>query len=283
MGKRDSTIRVIRTYTLSRVRYTILALMLAAVAASSIPASAQIVVADKGDQKLSISGYLQPQYTRIDIASSEPQDTTVFRRMVLSFQATANKQWLGTVPVRPRAGHRGRSRGRQGRQPPVTGWKDRGVTITIGNQKPPFSRSLITSSARRSFVERPATGDRSLGSLGRALGIKTDFTNHARTLLVSGMIASALHAPGVNQIRTDGITEADSDWNQGILFVGRAEIQPLGEMAREQGTSTTGPGSTRRRSARMHGTTTATATTTRRTASRHQPRWQTLRMLTASR
>ena len=54
-------------------------------------------------------------------------------------------------------------------------------------------------------------------------------------MLWSGEVASSLHAPNVNQIRTDGIAEAGSDWNEGVVVLGRLEFQPRGEVAREQG------------------------------------------------
>lgn len=217
------------------MRSTIVTLLLAAVAASVVPASAQIVVVDKGDQKLSISGYLQPQYTRTAIHGAEPRDLTLFRRMVLSLQGTATRNWLGTFQFDLAPAAVGDHVIVKDANLQYLGLRDRGLTITIGNQKPPFSRSLITSSARRSLVERPFTGDRSFGSLGRAIGAKIDGINHTHTLLWSGEIASALHAPGVNQIRTDGITEAGADWNEGVLVVGRVEFQPLGDTPREQG------------------------------------------------
>ena len=77
------------------MRYTIVTLLLAAAAAGATPASAQIVVADTGDQKLTVAGYVQPQYTRIDREDAASRDTTLFRRMVLTLQATANQEWLG--------------------------------------------------------------------------------------------------------------------------------------------------------------------------------------------
>lgn len=217
------------------MRYTIALFMLAACAASTVRSSAQIVVADKGDQKLSLSGYVQPQYARIDVARGDAKDTTVLRRMVLTLQGTTSHQWLGTFQFDLAPAAMGDRIVVKDANLQYLGWRDRGLTITIGNQKPPFSRSLIASSARRSLVERPVTGDRSLGSPGRAIGVKLDGVTRSHSVLWSGEIASSLHAPGVNQIRTDGIAEADRDWNEGVLVVGRAEIQPQGELPREQG------------------------------------------------
>lgn len=215
------------------MRHSFLLLILAVVV--STPAAAQIVVADKGEQTLSIGGYLQPQYTLIDVEHAEAADTTTFRRMVLTVQGTTSAQWLGTFQADLAPVTSGDRVVIKDANLQYLGWRAHGLTVTIGNQKPPFSRSLITSSSRRDLIERPFTGDRSLGSLGRAIGVKVDGAVHGRTLLWSGMLASSHHAPNVNQIRTDGIAEAGDTWNEGILVVGRAEIQPRGDMPREQG------------------------------------------------
>ena len=217
------------------MRYFHAVVLLAALAAGAVPASAQIVVTDNGDQKLTISGYVQPQYNRIDIHDDQARDLTLLRRMVLTFQGTTTRNWLGTFQFDLAPAGVGDHVVVKDANLQYLGLRPRGLTITIGNQKPPFSRSLLTSSARRNLVERPFTGDRSLGSPGRALGVKMDGVNRAHRFFWSGEIASSLHAPVANQIRVDGITEAASGWNEGILVVGRVEFQPLGEMPREQG------------------------------------------------
>ena len=217
------------------MRYFPAVVLLAALAAGAVPASAQIVVTDNGDQKLTISGYVQPQYNRVDLPGDGARDLTLFRRMVLTLQGTTSHNWLGTFQFDLAPAAVGDHVVVKDANLQYLGLKPRGLTITIGNQKPPFSRSLLTSSARRDLVERPFTGDRSLGSLGRALGVKVDGMNHSHTFLWSGEIASSLHAPGANQIRVDGIAEANRGWNEGMLVVGRVEFQPLGEIPHEQG------------------------------------------------
>jgi hypothetical protein len=216
------------------LRYCPAVILLAAVAAGAVPASAQIVVTDHGDQKLTIGGYIQPQYNRVVIADDRARDLTLFRRMVLTLQGTTTQNWLGTFQFDVAPATAGDPVIVKDANLQYLGLKPRGLTITIGNQKPPFSRSLLTSSAKRNLVERPFTGDRSLGSPGRALGVKMEGVNHAHTWLWSGEIASSLHAPAANQIRIDGVAEADSGWNEGILVVGRMEFQPQGEIPREQ-------------------------------------------------
>jgi opacity protein-like surface antigen len=211
------------------------AFVLLAAAAGAAPASAQIVVADHGDQKLTVSGYIQPQYNRVDRSEDGARDMTLFRRMVLTLQGTTTHDWLGTFQFDLAPAAVGDHVVIKDANLQYLGLKSRGLTITIGNQKPPFSRSLLTSSSRRDLVERPFTGDRSLGSPGRALGVKIDGVNQTHTVLWSGEIASSLHEPAAGQIRIDGVTEAASGWNEGVLAAGRVEFQPRGEIPREQG------------------------------------------------
>jgi len=193
-----------------------------------------VTLVGNGDQKLTVGGYLQPQYNHIDTRTLGSRDLTLFRRMVVTLQGTTARHWLGTfqldlAPATVRERVIVKDANLQ-----YVGWRDRGLTLTIGNQKPPFSRSLLTSSSRRSLVERTLAGDRSMGSPGRALGIKVDGTHRSHLILWSAEVASSLHSPDADQIRIDGIAEAGNDWNEGVLIVGRVELQPRGEVARQQ-------------------------------------------------
>jgi hypothetical protein len=114
------------------------------------------------------------------------------------------------------------------------GFQDHGVTITLGNQKTPFSRSLLASASRRSLVERPLTGDKTLGAPGRAIALRVDGRNHPGTFEWSGALASALHSPNAQFLRIDGLAESREDWNEGVLVSGRGEWHPLGAMVRDQ-------------------------------------------------
>jgi hypothetical protein len=199
------------------------------------PAFGQIVFVDKGEQRLSLSGYFQTQYERFDERDSNPTDRVFVRRLMLTLQGTATRDWNGAfqIDLGPVAAG----------NPPVlkdlylqySGWTDRGVTLTIGNQKMPFSRSVIASSSRRHVVERPFAGDRAFGSPGRALAIKADGWQARKTLYWSAAIASALHAFDTDEIRVDGVAEAEQDWNEGWTGLGRVEWHPLGETTRTQG------------------------------------------------
>lgn len=115
------------------------------------------------------------------------------------------------------------------------GWESRGLLLMIGNQKMPFSRSLLAPSARRGLIERPFAGDRSLGSPGRALALKVDGWHHGRTVYWSAALASSRQSPDAEEVRVDGTAEAGRGWNEGPLAGGRIELHPFGEVPRDQG------------------------------------------------
>jgi hypothetical protein len=115
-----------------------------------------------------------------------------------------------------------------------SGWRERGVMLTLGNQKMPFSRSALTSTSRRALVERPITGERAFGAPGRALSAKLDGRVAGGAWQWSATVASMMHEPAADQIRLDGIADADRDSNEGVLAAGRVEWHPLGEVPRDQ-------------------------------------------------
>ena len=92
--------------------------------------------------RVSFSGYVQPQY-EVRTTDTDTTDRTIFRRMFFTLEAQPFTDWRGQFQV---------DAGRLvsfGERPVIknayiqyTGWEDRGLTLTIGNQKPPFSRSL---------------------------------------------------------------------------------------------------------------------------------------------
>lgn len=187
------------------------------------------------DDKLTISGYLQAQYETVDTEAAPPRDRVFFRRMVLSLRAEPVPDWAGTIQFDLAPAASGGSIVVKDAFLQYVGWKDSGVTVTIGNQKLPFSRSVLVSSARRALVERSFPGDRSVGSPGRAIAIKVDGWNQGRTIFWSGALGSSLQSSDPDQIRVDGVAEAHAGWPEGVITVGRLEVHPFGETPREQG------------------------------------------------
>ena len=194
------------------------------------------------ERRVSLSGYLQPQYES-HTRDSETTDRAHFRRLVVGLEATVSNAWAVEfqVDAGPIASGDDDRLTVKDAHLQYRGWEDHGILLTIGNQKLPFSRALLGSSSRRGLVERPVTGDRSLGSPGRALAIRTEGWHRRRTLYWSAAVASSRQSPDADEIRVDGITEADEGWNQGPLVGGRVEVHPLGEIPRAHGDFDRGP------------------------------------------
>jgi hypothetical protein len=114
------------------------------------------------------------------------------------------------------------------------GWTPRGLTVTIGNQKMPFSRTALVSATRRGLIERSAPGERAFGAPGRALAVQMEGRHQDQRVQWAAALASMLHAPNAAEIRLDGLPESRDTWNEGVLGAGRVEWHPLGNMRRDQ-------------------------------------------------
>ena len=207
-----------------------------------LPAAAQQPApAAPAQTRVSFSGYMQPQY-ELNTRDGETQDRAFFRRLFLTLDAVTGKDWSAEVQVDVGRVASGADRiVIKNAYLQYGGWRERGITFTLGNQKPPFSRSLIASSSRRSLVERPFTGDRAFGSPGRLIGAKVDGWHRGRTIYWSGLAGVTRNSPDPSEIRLDGAAEGGQGWNEGPMVVGRVEIHPRGEVVRDYGDFTRGP------------------------------------------
>ena len=184
--------------------------------------------------RVSFSGYVQPQY-EVRATDANTTDRTLFRRMFFTLDARPFDDWRGQFQV---------DAGRLvsfGEHPVIknayiqyTGWQDRGLTFTIGNQKPPFSRSLYASSSRRALVERPFTGDRAYGSPGRAPMLKLEGSHRDRRVYWAVAGGTSRQAANAHEVRIDGPAEIGVEGtNEGPLVAARVEFHPFGETARD--------------------------------------------------
>jgi hypothetical protein len=191
--------------------------------------------------RVAVSGYIQPQY-EFTTADGETRDRAFFRRLFVTLDAVTGDDWSAEVQVDLGRVASGADRiVIKNAYVQYSGWRERGITFTLGNQKPPFSRSLIASSSRRSFVERPFSGDRGFGSPGRLIGIKADGWHRARTIYWSGMAGVTRNSPDPDEIRLDGASEGGAGWSEGPIVVARVELHPLGELPRDHSDFTRGP------------------------------------------
>ena len=217
------------------MRFSTIVFAAAALALLPPSAAAQNASPPLPEPRIRVSGYLQPQYERADVGEDEARDRAFFRRLVVTFSARANERWIAQLQADLAPVIDGDRLQVKDAYLRYAGWQNRGLTLTIGNQKLPFSRSVLAPSSRRSLIERPIEAERAFGSPGRALAIKLDGDHHGHHLQWSGAFASALHSPDPRQVRIDGIADARADWSEGWLAAGRLEFHPFGNTPREQG------------------------------------------------
>jgi hypothetical protein len=224
-------------YTAASVRVSRLFGCVLALAAVLQPPSASAQTPASNHRRLELFGYLQTQLERTRVDGDAAHDRVFFRRIVLGLHATPTRTWTGHlgVDLGPIASSSSNRVLVKDAFLQYSGLARKGLTLSIGNQKVPFSRSMLTPSQRRSLVERPFTGEKSFGSPGRLLGIKAEGWHAQHTLYWSAAAGSSLQSPDVRQIRIDSVAEAHGGWNPGILTTGRIEVHPSGETPRDQG------------------------------------------------
>ena len=186
------------------------------------------------DPTFTFGGYLQTQYNRLDLGG-DPRDRVIFRRAIAGVEVELSDRWMGELQADIAPASRGDRIEIRDAYIRYSGLASRGYTFTLGNQKLPFSRSVLTSSARRDTVERPITGERTFGASGRALAFRVEQRDADRGLAWSAALASVHHAPATDQLRLDGIATSRDDWNEGVMITGRAEWHPRGMVPLEQG------------------------------------------------
>jgi len=189
---------------------------------------------------VTLTGVLQADYEAVT-AAGNTRDRAFFRRLQLGVQIVAGKDWVGNIQLDAAQSVVGDRLIVRDAYLRYLGWAPHGLTVTIGNQKLPYSRAALVSASRRGFVERNAPGERPYGTPGRALAVQIEGRHGNQRVQWAGAIASALHGPDVAEIRIDGLPESRETWNEGVLGAGRVEWHPLGSMVRDQSDFTRSP------------------------------------------
>ena len=163
--------------------------------------------------RFNFTGYVQPQY-EIRRRDGKTSDRVLFRRLVLGLDTTVAGPWTTQLQIDfgPIATSHDERLVVKDAYLRYEGPAASGITVTIGNQKVPFSRTLLASSSRRGLVERPVTGDRSLGSPGRAPGVFAAGWHRRRSIHWTAGAAYSQQSPDAQEVRVDGPAERQSDW-----------------------------------------------------------------------
>ncbi len=199
--------------------------------AAAAPAVGQITVVDKGDHTLTLSGVIQAQSLLLKTPGQPALDNVTFRRLLVIAQVNVSRSWMGEFEVDFGNSHVIIKNAYL----QYAGWRDRGLLLTVGNQKLPFSRSYMSSGQKHSLTERPFTGDAHYGTLNRALGVRLDGWTRSQRIQWSAALGSSLHPTSAFQLAFDSPANDDGRSNEGVAVVGRLELHPFGATPRDQG------------------------------------------------
>ena len=200
--------------------------------AGPMPATAGVVIYEEGNKKIEVGGRIQAQYTQVDVDGEETTDDLFFRRLRLYLAGAITENWLAKIQLEFGKSLDDDEVAIKDAYLRYTGWVN--LKLTVGNQKPPFSREFLTSSNKLQQVERPFTGDHNFGNPDRFLGVKLDGKALDKKLAYSVAFGAENHDPTAGLMDFDTPVNDKSDWNQGWLAAGRIDFHPLGEMKYDQ-------------------------------------------------
>lgn len=212
------------------VAAAVLALVLTTVFAH--PARAGVVVYSEGNKSVEIGGRMQLQYHAFDPDDADSVDEVFFRRLRPYITGTVTENWSGKFQF-----DIGGSSGDNELAVKDAYFRYQGfdnVTVTIGNQKPPFSREFLISSKEQQLVERTFVGDHNYGSPDRMAGVRLDGAA-GDNFTWAGSFGSASVDPDARKLDFDTPINRNDDFNEGWLGAGRVEFHPFGIVDEAQG------------------------------------------------
>jgi len=124
--------------------------------AGQVPASAGVVIYEEGTKKIEVGGRVQVQYTQVDVDGEETIDDLFFRRLRFYIAGTVTENWYGKLQFDFGKSIDDDEVSVKDAYIRYTGWEK--LQLTVGNQKPPFSREFLTSSKKLQQVERTSVG-----------------------------------------------------------------------------------------------------------------------------
>ncbi|HEX2253429.1 MAG TPA: porin [Thermoanaerobaculia bacterium] len=216
-----------------------LALAVLAAALTAVPARAGVTVFEEGGRTLEIGGTIQVQYHLTDPAAGGSDDELFFRRLRPYVAGRLDEDWYGKVEVDFGGSSGGNELAVKDAYVRYSGFE--GLQVTLGNQKPPFSREFLTSSKEQQLVERTFVGDHNYGVPDRMLGVVVGGDALERRITYAGSFGSASVDPDARRLDFDSPATRDDDFNEGWLAAGRVDWHPLGYLKPSQGDFTGEP------------------------------------------
>jgi phosphate-selective porin OprO and OprP len=203
------------------------------------PAAAGVEVYRDGARYVEIGGRIQLQYHAFEPDAGDSQDELFFRRLRPYLQGSVTEDWFAKIQFDVGGASGSNELAVKDAYFRYTGFD--AVEVTVGNQKPPFSREFLTSSKEQQLVERTFVGDHNYGSPDRMLGVKVDGEALGEKLVWSGSFGGAAIDPDAGKLDFDTPVNRDDDFNEGWLTAGRVELHPFGFAESSQGDLGHGP------------------------------------------
>lgn len=192
-----------------------------------------------GDRYVEIGGRMQLQYHVFDPERGSSEDELFFRRLRLYVETSVIEDWVGKLQFDVGGSSGDNELSVKDAWLSYNGFD--AVRITVGNQKPPFSREFLISSRRQGLVERTFVGDHNYGAPDRMAGIRLDGDAADGLFSWAASFGAASIDPDARRLDFDTPVNRNDDFNEGWLTVGRVEVHPIGEVGGSQGDLKRGP------------------------------------------
>lgn len=188
---------------------------------------------EESGKKVEIGGRFQIQYLMEDPNEGDSTDDLFFRRVRPEIKAQFNDKWSSKFQLDVGKAEDGNEVAIKDAFFQYKGAE--GVTLTFGNQKPPSSRELLTSSKEQQLVERTFIGDHNYGVLDRMLGVKLDGDGADGKFGWALMGGAAEVDPDASKLDWDTPVNRNGDFNQGWALAAGIDFAPMGEVDFSQG------------------------------------------------
>ena len=211
-----------------------LAMMAALGLSTALPVhAAGITVFKDGDKYVKMGGRIQMQYYRVEPDNGPNSDDLFFRRLRPYIEGSLHKDWKGKFQFDYGKAEDDNEVAVKDAYMQYKGFNN--MKVTVGNANFPFSREFLTSSKKQQFVERTFVGDHNYGTPDRNLGIHLTGHNESKNVTWGASVAQADIDPSSSKVDFDSPVNADSDFNQGVIYGGRVDFHPFGLLKFEQG------------------------------------------------
>lgn len=182
---------------------------------------------------IKIGGRLQLQYHSEDPDVGGTTDEMDFRRLRPYIEAGITEDWMAKIQWDISGASGDNELSVNDAFIRYKGLPD--MNITVGNADFAFSRELLTSSKKQQLVERTFVGDHNYGTPDKALGLHVTGSGINKKVTYGFSVASSSIDPDSSKLDFDTPVNRATDFNEGVIYGGRVDFHPLGNLKMSQG------------------------------------------------